>query len=280
MDMVFALLTDFGLQDNYVGVMKGVLASRCPNAGVIDVSNDMPPFSVTSAAYLLYTSWSWFPSGTIFISVVDPGVGTARRELIALLGGKALIAPDNGTVSLLAKKHTDIEYFRAASEVLDELKENKPWYSSTFDGRDLFSPLAAAVANAAGCCTVTANVLKECGIISEEPVEPVLRDDILGNGKSIIHIDRFGNCITSFHLDETADSLSGMLPYGWTVDIPGRELYGIGVVTTFSDVSPGEPLAYWGSSGFLEIGVREGSAAENFGIRLGDRCTVRQHRIT
>jgi S-adenosyl-L-methionine hydrolase (adenosine-forming) len=279
--MVFAFLTDFGLQDNYVGVMKGVLASRCPNAGVVDLSHNIPPFSVTSAAYLLYTSWPWFPAGTIFISVVDPGVGTDRRELIALLGGRALIAPDNGTVSLLAKINTDIEFFRAASEVLDELKKNKPWYSSTFDGRDLFSPLAAAVANAAGCCTVTANVLKECGIISEEPVEPVLLADIRGNGKkSIIHIDRFGNCITSLHLDEVADTSSGMLPHGWNVDIPGRELYGIGIVTTFSDVFPGEPLAYWGSSGFLEIGVREGSAAEEFGIRLGDRCAVRRHRTT
>ena len=278
--MVFALLTDFGTQDNYVGVMKGVLASRCPHTGVIDLSHEVSPFSITSAAYLLFTAWDWFPSGTIFVSVVDPGVGSLRRELIVLLGGKALISPDNGAVSLLAKKHGDIEYYRASTAVLRECGDKKPWYSSTFDGRDLFLPLAAAVANAAWCCDITADLLTESGVVSDEPVTPVLLENIMGDEKSIIHIDRFGNCISSLHIDEVTENDTALLPYGWTVDIPVREISGVGVVTTFSDVSPGGLLAYWGSSGFLEIAVREGNAADEFGIRLGDRCTVRRHRVT
>jgi len=119
--MLIVLLSDFGVSDSYVGVMKGVMSGLAPNIHQVDLTHDVPAFDVLAGSYLLYSAWNYFPKGSVFLAVVDPGVGTARRELVASSGGKVLIAPDNGIVSLLKRMNPDTRCFRARQDLLEQI---------------------------------------------------------------------------------------------------------------------------------------------------------------
>ena len=139
---IVTLTTDFGLADHYVGTMKGVILSRCPGAQLVDISHEIPPFSIFSAAYTIDQAALYFPPGTVHLIVVDPGVGTPRRALCAEALGHLFVAPDNGVLSLVAARDANL---RARELTNRELWLRTP--SATFHGRDIFAPAAAALAS-------------------------------------------------------------------------------------------------------------------------------------
>lgn len=270
--MLIVLLSDFGVSDSYVGVMKGVMSGVAPNIHQVDLTHEVPAFDVLAGSYLLYSAWNYFPKGSVFLAVVDPGVGTARRELVASSGGKVLIAPDNGIVSLLKRMHPDTRCFRARQDLLEQIRLEKPAWANTFDGRDVFSPLAA-LAGAEGLVRVRGTEVKD----------PVLIDDVRSatdattgtlSGK-IMHIDHFGNCISSIHYQDARALYGGDGPEDAASRVRlGNALEVAGICSTYSDVEPGQAVAYWGSVGFLEIAVRNGHAGSTLGINRGDAVVV------
>ena len=256
MQKIIALLTDFGIHDGYTGVMKGVILNIHPDLRFVDITHSLKPFNIQGASFLLFSAWDYFPKGTVFLSVVDPGVGTSRRTLFYSLHDKFLITPDNGTVSLLKRMYNNGRAVFVSGETINMVKVSE---SSTFHGRDIFGPLAAHIAK------------NGPDFIRGEEGEPVIipsvwpdidREKGLVKGK-ILHIDRFGNCISSIHYTD----IPGIL-----LNEPVRVKIGKSIIndvkTCFSDIPVGDPLVYKGSSGFFEVAVREGNAASLLNITV------------
>lgn len=240
------LLTDFGTRDGYVGAMKGVIASLCPSALVHDLTHDIAPGDVRGGALALATSTASFPAGSIHVAVVDPGVGTARRGLLVEAGGQYFIGPDNGLLSLAATRPRRVreldrpQYFRAT-------------VSSTFHGRDLFASVAGHLA--------AGRDVAELGGEGADMIEvslPAVRRHTGGVTGEILHVDRFGNLVTTISRDDLPAA-----PRAVTVEVAGRAIAGL--VSTYGDVEPGRLTALIGSGGRLEIAVRDGSAAAVLG---------------
>jgi S-adenosylmethionine hydrolase len=257
---LITLTTDFGLADSYVAAMKGVIFSICPEATVVDVSHEIRPQAVGQAAYVLATAAAYFPPGTVHVVVVDPGVGTRRRAVAVQTGRALYVAPDNGVLSLALATHPRKGVAQdppRAAVHLTAGRYHRPAVSATFHGRDLFAPAAAHLACGAG--------LAEMGeaLSPEDLVElEMVHDWVAGSAPrevEVLHIDRFGNLITSLRLADEAADLS--------VSIEGVEIEGLS--RTFADVARGAWLAYVGSSGHLEIAIREGRAAEALGLEVG-----------
>ncbi len=254
---VIALLTDFGLQDHYVGTMKGVMAGVCPDASFVDITHDIPPQDVFAAALELAAAYRFFPVETVFLCVVDPGVGSTRRAVAVRAGAYTFVAPDNGVVSL------------AVGEVpIEAVELTNPKYalasvSRTFDGRDRFAPAAAWLANGVE--------LASCGRRIEDIVRiqmpPVRTEGAVVDGE-VVRVDRFGNLVTNIGF-----GLVG--PPGEAgahdVTIAGRS---IPIVSTYADVGRGDSAALVGSTGYLEISVNGGSAAATLGCGRGTRVRV------
>ncbi len=250
---LIALLTDFGQVDCYAGVMKGVIHSIAPHAVTVDLTHQTPPHSVLIGAALLAQSAQYFPENTIFVGVVDPGVGTERRALVARSEGKYFIGPDNGLLSFVLKDDAQIHALENRDYALDSV-------SATFHGRDIFSPAAAHLANGA--------VLESFGLPVADPMripwpEPIPQKP--GQWKlPILASDSFGNLITCLK-PETLKQLR-------ISDISirfGEKRIGI-VSPTFGAVGQGEWLAYWGSSGLLEIAINGASASAATALGAGD----------
>ena len=235
-----ALLTDFGTSDPYVGSMKGVIAARTA-APVFDLAHDVAPQDIFGAAWFLRTAERWWPAGTIFVGVVDPGVGTSRRILVLTRGEKVFLAPDNGLLTFVA----DGAVVRSVEDESSFLPDG----SSTFHGRDRFAPLAAAIANG----------------MPVEKLGPRMNDMVrlLYERGMIVAIDRFGNAITD--LEPSSD--------GFVLKTGGHTLDR--VCRTYADGGDG-PFLIVGSSGFLEIAIRNGSAASMLGLQRGDRVELRK----
>jgi S-adenosylmethionine hydrolase len=250
---VVALLSDFGAQDPYVGVLKGVLLSRAPRAVLVDLTHEVPPQDVRRGAWFLMHSRAHFPAGTVFLAVVDPGVGSARALLLALDGGQAFLGPDNG---LLAPALSD-------GAQLFELHPRPA--GATFHGRDLLAPAAGEL--------VAGEQPEALGRPSTRP--PVElgfpRVERRGDGAlqaEVLFADRYGNLVLSAG---EADLPGGRAQ--WAVELEGRSLP---FSRTYSDVRPGEPLALVDSYAALEIAVRDGSAAERLGLRPGAKLILRR----
>jgi S-adenosylmethionine hydrolase len=264
------LLTDFGTRDAYVGVMKGVILSRHPGLPVVDLGHDIDPHSILSGAYLLCAAWDYFPAGSAFCAVVDPGVGSSRGTLLAEQGGRYLIAPDNGLPSLLARMHPRLEVYTLDTAAVLSLHPPPEGVrlSHTFHGRDLFAPAAAlCAAGQAGSIRGAAlrpQLLPEAFVQHVGPAGRLLRGTVL-------HVDRFGNCVTSVHRSDL-EPLQGLL----LVEAGAVRLRGLS--RTYAEVARGEPLALVGSFGFLEISLREDSAARALGLKTGDPVTVRSRQ--
>lgn len=249
---VITLLSDFGLQDEYVGAMKGVILQICPAARLVDISHLIAPQQVRSAAFVLYAAHGYFPAGTIHLAVVDPGVGTDRRAVVVKAGGCFFVGPDNGLFSLILKGKT---HWEARSLENEHLRPNP--VSSTFHGRDIFAPAAAHLA--AGVAFEKFGAL--CGLTPTPWGEPAFaKESVEGE---VIHIDRFGNAITNVEialLEKWAPA------HCWTARTRGVSVV---LAKTYARVTPGEPLALAGSSGFIEIAVNRGNAAAKLGLRPG-----------
>jgi S-adenosylmethionine hydrolase len=260
-----ALITDFGSRDAYAAAVKGVLLSAVPGIPLVDVTHEIAPGNVLSAAYALACAWDYFPAGTIFVCVVDPGVGTARKALVASAGGKHLVAPDNGIVSLVLRLKGEGSVRPGglvARELLTGSLKAEP--SATFHGRDVFAPAAALLAQ--GRYKKLAGPELKPVIVSSAFSQKTDERTVAGR---IMHLDRFGNAITSIRGEEIADPANAEIEFvarGKFVKEPYRVRLA-GVKRTFADVPDGLPLAYVGSLGFLELAVRNGSAAEKLGLR-------------
>lgn len=235
-----ALLTDFGLSDPWVGVMKGVIAGIAPDARVIDLTHGVPSQDIRVGALHLDASWRYFPEGTVFLCVVDPGVGSSRRPVVVRAADRLFVGPDNGLFGLLPD---------AEARLL-----SAPWGlpnpSRTFHGRDLFAPAAARLC--AGARFEDAGPL----LGAPQPID-LPRPD--GPHGQVLLVDRFGNLITN--LPGRDDGV---------VRIAGQAAP---VARTYASVEPGALVAVTGSTGHLEVSVRDGSAAERLGASTGTVVT-------
>lgn len=245
---IVTLLTDFGGRDPYVGIMKGVILGLHPEARLVDLTHEVPPQDVRTAAFLLATAIDWFPPGTVHVAVVDPGVGGERRALVVQAARHFYVGPDNGilTLALRRDRPLSIREVRPGRWTLDRV-------SRTFHGRDVFAPAAAHLAKGVA--------LEHLGNRVEDAVELDLPPNTRSEGlvrTRVVHRDGFGNLITSLHRSEV-EELRAVRVDG--AEIPVHETYG-GVVE-------GALLAYWGSSDYLEIAVNRGSAAERLGAAPG-----------
>jgi S-adenosylmethionine hydrolase len=239
--------------------MKGVMLEICPDAKLVDISHLIAPQSVRSGAFVLYTSYEFFPQGTIHLAVVDPGVGTERAAIAIRAKSCFFVGPDNGLFSFILKKEIGWEARR-----LENLQFSRSPLSSTFHGRDLFAPVAAHIARG-----VQFDALGPPG----DPIfaqwgEPIVREgEVKGE---VIHIDRFGNAI----INVLCDTLEKQGPAEkWTTSAGKTEINSI--QQTYGRVPAGEALVLTGSSGFIEIAVNQGNAASELGLRPGTRVTFR-----
>jgi S-adenosylmethionine hydrolase len=256
---IIAFLTDFGTRDHYVGAMKGAALSVCPEATLVDITHDIPPQDVTTGALELWSACPYFPSHTVFVAVVDPGVGTPRRGIAAEAGGLRFVGPDNGLLSVALRG------MGSASVV--EL--SNPHYarrdvSRTFEGRDRFAPAAAWLAAGAA--------LSELGSGTSTIVELSVPGAV-ANGRQlrgeVLVVDRFGNLITS--IDRTSfDRFTAGAPV--TVSA-GPHTLGA-VVGTYGEAPGGAACALFGSSGRLEVAVNGASAAERLALARGAPVVV------
>jgi S-adenosyl-L-methionine hydrolase (adenosine-forming) len=259
-----AMMTDFGLKDGNVGVMKGVIAGICPDAKVVDVSHLISPQSIPEAALILLRSIPYFPADTIHLVVVDPGVGTRRRPMAAHLGDAYYVGPDNGTITLW------LERVRAEGRPCQFVELEKPEYwlpdvSHVFHGRDIFAPTAAHLA--AGVS------LTQLGTPIADPVElPLPRPERQGatlRGE-VIHLDHFGNVASNIRAEHLAEALAEKEKL--VVTLAGTRVEGL--VDTFGSREPGSLIALIGSTGNLIVSVVNGSAAARLGVEVGTPMVV------
>jgi S-adenosylmethionine hydrolase len=256
------LLTDFGFRDSYVGVMKGVIRRICRGVDIIDLSHNIMPQDVAEAAFVLSASYRYFADDTIFVCVVDPGVGTERNVLYMRAGDQMFLAPDNGLLSVIAEEREprDVRKVTAGAYFLKE-------ESTTFHGRDIFAPVAAHLADGLEPEKL-GSVFR--GIHSLQLPRPVRCADGSLRGE-IIYIDQFGNLITNIRrgtLERTFSTPSENVQ----VQVKRRVVQGI--LKTYAEQEAGELLALVGSSGYLEVAVNRGSAAMTLGCEKGDTVTV------
>lgn len=254
-DPVITLLTDYGTQDVYAGVLHGVILGLDPRARVVDLTHQVAPQAVAQAAFLLESAAPFFPEGTVHVAVVDPGVGSARRILCARTPRATFLAPDNGLLTrvLATSSPASVRSVEAAHLFL-------PRVSSTFHGRDIFAPVAARLALGLDPA--------EVGPVVDDPVRlpleaPVARGDRI-DGR-VVHVDRFGNVITNIAGDGLGPVAAVRLG-GVAIDGPACRSY--------ADRPDGALLALVGSTGLLEVAATNGDAAARLGARPGDPVEV------
>jgi S-adenosyl-L-methionine hydrolase (adenosine-forming) len=261
-----AMLTDFGLEDAYVGVMKSVILTRLPECSIIDLCHSLAPQNVKGAAYLAWTAYKYLPERAVLLCVVDPGVGTERRGIAVRWPGGYFIGPDNGWLSYIVRDALGAEIeghsapIPAGWRVVHLTKDNlwlKP-VSSTFHGRDIFAPVTAALAGG----EPVDDLGEPCQDLVAFPTEPTVLADGSVCGE-VIHIDHFGNLIT--------DIPAPWLPERFAVKIAGGTVSG-----PFTSYQADSPLvALVGSSGMLEIASPNSSAAHLVGVTIGADAIVR-----
>jgi len=249
---VIALLTDFGLRDHYVGTMKGVMLGICPDAALVDISHEIPPQDVAAGAMELAASYRFFPAGTVFLCVVDPGVGSGRRPLAAAADGYLFVAPDNGLLSLVLGD-------AAAIVELTNEAFRLPLVSRTFEGRDRFAPVAAWLARGTAL-TDFGPVVQSITRLSL-PRPRVSSSEIHGE---VVRVDRFGNLITNIDAQAIA---AFAVPSALNVTIGSGPA--LSLVMTYADVEEGTLCALVGGSGYLEVACRGGSASDRLALGRG-----------
>lgn len=266
------LLTDFGLSDAYVGVMKGVVASINPDARVIDLCHDIAPQDVRGAAFLLAAAYNYFPPGTIHVAVVDPTVGSARAALCVQAGDFFFIGPDNGVISTACYRAGRPKIFRLENE--DYFLENP---SRTFHGRDIFAPAAAHLAAGAPIESMGRRVRSMKRIQLPRPTvrRGPGRHDTCIRGE-VVHVDRFGNLITNIKPDTLQKAFPRRKRSALTVVCGEHSIYGLS--ETYREVAPGQPLALVGSYGLIEISLRDGDAAASLGLVRGRKIKIEPGR--
>jgi hypothetical protein len=257
---IVTLITDFGLKDGNVGVMKGVILRYAPAAQIVDLSHLIAPQDIREAALILVRSAPYFPPGTVHVVVVDPGVGTSRRPVAVRLGEQYFVGPDNGVITLFLE-HAERAGWQVQAVWLDQPQFWLAEVSDVFHGRDIFAPVAAQLA---------------AGVLLENlgtPINDLQRLDLprpeptpTGWRGQVIHLDHFGNISTNLHREH-------LLPGRQvTVRLAGVQIAGL--VRTFGERPAGELIALFGSTGSLFVAEVNGNAARRLAVRLGDPVEV------
>lgn len=250
---LITLLTDFGLQDHFVGVMKGVIAAIAPRARVIDITHAIEPYQLCHARFVLAQSWPYFPQKTIHVAIVDPGVGTARRPILVETQNHRFVGPDNGIFSdLFDLPNTKVRHIANTKLFL-------PNVSATFHGRDIFAPVAAHLAAGIAASRVGSLVTDA---IKLSPQRAVRTSDRIWTGQ-IVCVDRFGNLITNLSLDELPD----LARRAFVLQLGSAQLSAL--APNYASGPSGQAIAVAGSSGFLEIAINRDSAALRLGLGCG-----------
>jgi S-adenosyl-L-methionine hydrolase (adenosine-forming) len=257
---IVTLTTDFGLADSYVGILKGVILRICPNAHLVDLSHLVPPQDIAAGALLLRQAAPYFPSDTIHLAVVDPGVGGSRLPVAVSTDSGTFVAPDNGL--LTAVLPLNVAGVRAVH--LNRPQFWMPTLHPTFHGRDIFAPVAAYLAAGATLLSVGESIPPEDLVRLPWPTPVITTSKIVG---AVIYADHFGNLITNI-------DGSQLVSLGNTHISLARADVGA-LVRTYGDHCPGEPAAYIGSSGLLEIAVVQCNAAQVLGAGRGTPVAVR-----
>ena len=256
---VIALLSDFGLRDHYAGTMKAVALGICPEATLVDITHDVPAHDVLTAALELAASYRYFPPGTVFLTVVDPGVGSARRGIAAETADFRFVAPDNGVLTAVLRETPP----RRVVE-LTERRYARPTVSRTFEGRDRFAPAAAWLAKGIELTALGRPAGDYVKI--EIPVPNVSSDEIKGQ---VLRVDRFGNLVTNIDR-KTFEKLA----QAGAIQIVAGDRPVARFVNTYTEAAPGEVCALLGSTDQVEIAINAGSAAEGLGLTRGSVVTI------
>lgn len=257
---IITLITDFGYLDSYVASMKGVILSISPDATIVDITHDIEPQRIIQASIVLAACTNYFPDGTIHVGVVDPGVGTDRALLAVRAEQQYFLAPDNGLLGFLLDNCSDCEIRKIENPELF-----LPQISHTFHGRDILAPVAAHLA--------TGVPLEKVGPVISAYHHNIIPYSSFKKGilsGEIIYRDRFGNLMTNI----TRDDIKSFDPHKIEVRTGYTRIRGLSA--SYSDVERGELLCLFGSSGYLEIAQREGSAADKLRFPLGTLVEVFQ----
>ena len=255
---MITLLTDFGTADYFVGAVKGAILSVNPRAVIADITHEIPPQDIEAGAFTLLAAYKTFPAGTIHMAVVDPGVGSTRRPIVVNANEQFFVGPDNGIFSYICDRESSHRTFHITAE-----KYFRPAPGSTFHGRDIFAPVAAALSNGVKPEELGREIDDEVRLDS---LDPLIKND--GKVKArIIHIDRFGNCITNITRDLFQEWENARLLINGKKIREFRNFYG--------EASRIAPFAIWGSAGFLEISVNGGSAAKILRVKRGDKVVIK-----
>jgi len=245
--------TDFGTSDHFVATMKAVVLAIAPRVRIVDITHEVTPFEVVEGAYTLAQAYSYFPKKTIHVVVVDPGVGSSRRPILAEMAGQFFVAPDNGVLSMVfAREKAKVRH------ITNEKFMRHP-VSRTFHGRDVFSPVAAHLAMGV--------LPARFGKLIEDHLRLTL-DKPNRSGKrswtgTVLKVDRFGNLITNLHIDDFPQITARPFDLNIGLEKINR------LALTFTECDPGEAFAIVGSSGYIEVAVNQGSAARSLGCGAG-----------
>jgi len=255
---IITLITDFGTRDWFAGTMKGVILGIAPNVDIVDITHDIPPGDIKAGAFALFAAYRYFPENTIHISVVDPGVGSNRKPIAVKTRSYWFIAPDNGVLSY-ALINEEIEEIRLIENEKLMLKST----GTTFHGRDIFAPVAAYIAQRIDSSTIGKKLNQIITINFPQPC--YYENEISGE---ILYIDRFGNAITNIKFKNETDYYNFQV----FIDEKPRAI----VRRFYSEAAKGEAVAVPGSSGFIEIAVRDGNAAEVLNLKPGKKVLIQK----
>lgn len=262
---IIGLITDFGDQDEYVGLMKAVILGIDPAAVIVDVSHAIRPGDIGQAAFMLESVYNYFPPGSIHLVVVDPGVGTSRALLFLEAHSHRFLAPDNGVLSLVMSLSIPISLRR-----VDNPAWRRSHVSSTFHGRDIMAPAAAHLSRGADVRELGPELNPDAvTLLTDLRARPSADGRITGR---VVHVDRFGNLITNIGQAAIRDSESVSARRSLSIRIGGQVISGLS--RTYAEGDAGRPLALIGSRGYLEIAVNGGNAHQYFGIGPGDAVNL------
>ena len=259
---VIALLSDFGTRDHYAGTMKGVILNICPDATLVDITHEVPPHDVLDGSLQLAAAARYFPAGTIFLAVVDPGVGSARRGIAAEAGDYRFVAPDNGVLTSVLRDWAPKKIVE-----LTDRRYARPTVSRTFEGRDRFAPAAAFLAKgihfeAFGRAVTDYQLL--------DLPAPEMNGTVL-TGR-VVRVDHFGNVVTNLDRRSCEKFASGQSSL--QLSVRGQAIARL--VSTYADLAPGEIGALYGSTDHLECSAQSANAAEQLGVSVGDPVELRR----
>jgi S-adenosylmethionine hydrolase len=259
---IITLTTDFGLNDHFVGAMKGVILEAAPDAQIVDISHAVQPFDILDGALTISQAYSYFPSGTVHVVIVDPGVGTARRPIILTGDRHLFVAPDNGVLSLVYAREQRI----SVRHVTAEHYFLQP-RSNTFHGRDVFSPVASFLAKGVDANRFGEEITDYVRFAAPRP-KPVDERTLRG---VVLKVDRFGNLITNI-TPADIPKLFAEKPASFKIALGKGQVNRI--CANYAEGGPGEAFGILGSMGFLEIATNRGSAFQLLGVGKGTDVSV------